>query len=79
MDFRLILHRYDYHDIDELDSELEFEGPNLFELPNNSPLSSPPATPLHVLSPIVEPPPPPLLRAILPSDKLPLPKPNKKS
>jgi hypothetical protein len=79
MDFRLILHRYNYYDIDESNSESEFEGLDLFEPLDNSPLSSPPATPPRVSSPVVEPPPPPLLRAILLGDKPPLPKPNKKS
>jgi hypothetical protein len=84
MDFELLLNGHDYRDIDESDSESEYDGPDLFEPPgSDSTLSSPYITPQRSPSP---PPIEPLpsapsgaLRAILPGDKPPLIPPLKKS
>jgi hypothetical protein len=72
MDFRVILNRYDYRDIDESDSKEE-EGPDLFEPPDLDSLpSSPVLTPYRMPSPVIELEPLPLApsHTILPGDKL---------
>ena len=81
MDFNLIINGYDYSDIEDLDSEFEDNGPDLFEpLDSDSPLLSPIITPQRSPSPIIEPPPPPPpTHAILPADKPPPIPPPKKS
>jgi hypothetical protein len=73
MDFRVILNRHDYRDIDESDSEEE-EGPDLFEPLDldDSPLPSPVLTPQQAPSLIIEPLPLAPLRTILPGDKPPI-------
>jgi hypothetical protein len=74
MDFRLILNRYDYRDIDDSDSKSEYNRPDLSG-PNSlfpSPTGS--LTPPQNLSPppLIEPF-PPIIYIILPSDKPPSP------
>jgi hypothetical protein len=77
MDFRLILNRYDYRDVDDSDSESEYNRPDLSK--PNSPLPSPTgsSTPSQSLPPppLIEPL-PPTTRAILPGDKPPPPAPT---
>ena len=85
MDFELLLNGHNYRDIDESDSESEYDGPDLFEPPNSdSTLSLPHITPQRSPSPLPiellpSAPSSTSLRAILPGDKPPPIPPLKKS
>jgi hypothetical protein len=77
MDFRFILNRYDYRDIDDSDSKSEYNRPDLSE--PNSPFLLPTgsSTPTRSLSlPLLIEPLPPITHAILPSNKPPPPAPT---
>jgi len=81
MDFELLINWYDYRDIDDSDSESEYDRPDLFEsFKSDSLLSSPIITPQRSPSPslLIEPlslaPSRAPLRPILSSDKPPPPK-----
>jgi hypothetical protein len=74
MDFRLILNKYDYRDIDDSDSKSEYNRPDLSEPNSLFLLPTGSLTPTRSLSlPLLIEPLPPITRAILPGNKPPPP------